>query len=702
MRKVGYLKMRASHFQVIKEEILIMSSLRIESLPRFDILPEEIEKTIDRVLSENRAKIAELLDESLTYTWQNLITPLERWNDELQKIWAPISHLNAVQNTAALRAAYHACLPKLALYHTELGQNLKLYRAYQEIAEGPEFNRLDEAQREVIRQALRDFRLEGVSLEEKEQQQFCEIQKRLAELCSRFSDNVLDATHAWKKHITDVSVLAGLSETALNSIKMAAEREKLTGYLLTLDFPCYSAVITYADDRQLREEIYRAYVTRASDQGPQANRFDNSKLMEEILTLRHTQAKLLGFHNYAELSLATKMADSPQTVLDFLQDLVRRGKPQAQREIKTLQEFAAKQGCDVLQAWDLAYYSERLRLEEYRVSQEALRPYFPEEKVLQGLFAVVNQLYGVVIKERLGVPTWHANVRYFDVFNDTGEQQGGFYCDLYARPDKRGGAWMDECQVRFRLSDSLQLPLAFLTCNFSAAQENQPCLMTHDEVLTLFHEFGHTLHHLLTQINYPAVAGINGVPWDAVELPSQFMENWCWQRETMPLISGHYKTGEPLPLEQLDRLLAAKNFQSAMQLMRQLEFSLFDFRLHAEYGRESKRSISTLLEEVRAAVSVFSPPAFNRFQHSFTHVFGGGYAAGYYSYKWAEVLSADAFSRFEEEGIFNVHTGRDFLDKILAKGGSVDPMSLFINFRGRKPTIEALLRHDGILTTTHD
>jgi oligopeptidase A len=547
---------------------------------------------------------------------------------------------------------------------------------------------------------LRDFKLSGVSLADDKKKRFAEIKSRLSDLSSTFSNNLMDATLAWNKHITDIADLSGLPESALAAAKQLAESKELEGWLFTLDIPSYLPVMMYADNQSLREQMYTAYSTRASDQGPNAGKWDNGAIIDETLALRHEISQLLDFDNYAQRSIATKMAQSTEQVNGFLADLAKRSKPQAQGDLQELRDFAERtHGVKQLNAWDMAYYSEKLQQQKYAISDEQLRPYFPEDRVISGLFEVVARLYDLTIEERTDVDTWHRDVRFFDIKQADGAIRGSFYLDLYAREKKRGGAWMDECQVRCSKSDgSLQLPVAYLTCNFSGPVGNKPALFTHDEVITLFHEFGHGIHHMLTKIDVGSVSGINGVPWDAVELPSQFLENWCWQPQALAFISGHFETGEPLPQDLLDKMLAARNFQSAMQMVRQLELSMFDFSLHQEFDPAEKNAVQTLLNRVRESVAVVIPPAFNRFQHSFGHIFAGGYAAGYYSYKWAEVLSSDAFGRFEEEGIFNKKTGADFLSNILEMGGSREPMDLFTAFRGREPKVDALLRHSGIET----
>ena len=500
----------------------------------------------------------------------------------------------------------------------------------------------------------------------------------------------------WSKHVTDESMLAGMPESAKDAAAQAAHQKDLQGWLFTLDIPSYLPVMLYADNAALREEMYRAYATKASDQGPNAGKWDNTDIIQQTLALRSEIAQLLGFSSYSERSLATKMAESTDQVTGFLRDLAAKSKPQAEKELEEVRAYAKDtHGVTELNAWDLPYYSERLKQEKYTISDEMLRPYFPEDKVLSGLFEVVHRLYGLKIIEQPGIDTWHKDVRYFTITDSADALRGSFYLDLYARAKKRGGAWMDECRVRReKLDGELQLPVAYLTCNFNAPVGDKPALFTHDEVVTLFHEFGHGTHHMLTKMSVAGVSGINGVPWDAVELPSQFLENWCWEEDALNFISGHFETGEPLPADLLDRMLAARDYQAAMQMVRQLEFSLFDFLLHSESG--DNVDVQAILNSVRAEVAVNTPPAFNRFQHSFGHIFAGGYAAGYYSYKWAEVLSADAYSKFEEDGIFNQDTGKAFLENILEMGGSRAPMDLFVAFRGREPNVDALLRHSGI------
>jgi oligopeptidase A len=664
-------------------------------LPPFSrIGAQHVLPAIQSLLARGRGQVVEVLDAGEEPTWDSIVQPLGEMDDRISRAWSPVSHLNAVADNPQLRQSHQAALPLLSEYATEMGQNEGLYHSYRRIAET---RGLNPSQEKVLENALREFRLAGVDLAPGDKSRFKEISKRLAELQATFSENVLDATQGWKKHVSDVQRLSGLPESVLALAADAAQRENLAGWMLTLEFPSYNPVMTYADDENLRRELYEAYSTRASDQGPNAHTWDNSTVIEEIMRLRHERAQLLSFANFAELSLARKMAQGTAQVMEFLHDLARRARPVAEKELRELEEFADKQcGKKLLQAWDIAYYSEKLRKAKHDVSQEELRPYFPVPTVLGGMFQVAQQLYGLDIEPVEGVDTWHPDVLFFQIRDADGELRGRFYLDLYARAHKRGGAWMDECRVRTRTSSGLQTPVAYLTCNFTPPVGDRPSQLTHDEVTTLFHEFGHGLHHMLTRIDYPSISGINGVAWDAVELPSQFLENWCWEEQALAVISGHAESGQPLPARLFARLRDARNFQSGMQILRQIEFALFDFRLHLEYSPERGADVNGLLEQVRSEVAVLIPPKFNRFAHAFSHVFGGGYAAGYYSYKWAEVLSSDAFSKFEENGIFDRKTGLEFLHCILEKGGARDAMALFIDFRGREPKIDALLRHSGI------
>ncbi|AKA38826.1 oligopeptidase A [Yersinia ruckeri] len=669
------------------------------SLPPFSaIRPEDIVPAVQSALDECRQSVERVVAQAGPFTWDNLCQPLAESDNRLSRIWSPVGHLNAVKNSPELRTAYEQSLPLLSEYGTWVGQHKGLYQAYVSLKEGPGFAELTPPQRKAVDNALRDFQLSGIGLPEEQQKRYGEIVARLSELGSTYSNNVLDATMGWNKLVTDEKELAGLPESALAAARAMAEAKELDGWLLTLDMPSYLPVMTYADNASLREEMYRAFATRASDQGPNAGKWDNSEIMAEILTLRHELAQLLGFASYADHSLATKMAEEPQQVLNFLTDLAKRARPQAEEELAQLRAFAEEHfGVSELAAWDIPYYSEKQKQHLFSISDEQLRPYFPEQRVVEGLFEVVKRIYGITAKERHGVDSWHPDVRFFDLFDAKGELRGSFYLDLYAREHKRGGAWMGDCIDSLRLANGeLQKPVAYLVCNFNGPVGDKPALFTHNEVTTLFHEFGHGLHHMLTQIDTAGVAGISGVPWDAVELPSQFMENWCWEPEALAFISGHYQTHEPLPKEMLDKMLAAKNYQAALFILRQLEFGLFDFRMHYEFDPVKGAQILPTLQEVKKQVAVVPAPSWGRFPHAFSHIFAGGYAAGYYSYLWAEVLSADAFSRFEEEGIFNAETGQSFLDNILSRGGSEEPMMLFKRFRGREPQLDAMLRHYGI------
>ena len=672
--------------------------LEMNGLPPFSqIKPEHVEPAVDQLLNENRARIQELLAANTTYSWDKLVAPIEEMEERLSRVWSPVSHMNSVVNSDELREAYNKCLPKLSEYGTEIGQNEALFQAYQQIAKSDEYAQLDTARKRIIDNALRDFHLSGIALNDEDKAIFKNLKQELSSLTAKFEENVLDATHGWEKYIESESQLDGLPESAVALARQNAKQAGKSGWLFTLEFPSYFPVMTYADDATLREEMYTAYVTRASEHGPNAGKWNNTSLMQDILKRRHQVAQLLGYKNYAERSLATKMASSPDDVLGFLNNLAERSVTMARNEFAELNKFARDEfNIETLNAWDVAYYSEKLRQREYAITQEEVKPYFPEDRALEGLFIVIDKLYGMRVSERDDVDVWHKDVRFFDIHDSNNNLRGQFYLDLYARNKKRGGAWMDECIVRRRTNDAIQTPVAYLTCNFSPPVGDDPALFTHDEVITLFHEFGHGLQHMLTQIDYAGVSGINGVEWDAVELPSQFMENWCWQREALNLFARHYKNNDVMPEDLFTRMNAAKNFQSGMQMVRQLEFALFDFRMHLEYSTEVETDINKLLNDVREKVAVFFPPEFNSFPNSFTHIFSGGYAAGYYSYKWAEVLSSDAFSAFEESGIFDRDTGLRFLHSVLEQGGSRQAMDLFVEFRGREPDIDALLRHSGI------
>ena len=577
--------------------------LTFTDLPPFSkILPEHVKPAVEQVIADCRKKIEQVLEGNTSPTWDNLVAPIDEVDDRLGRIWSPVSHMNSVVNSDELRDAYESCLPILSEYGTWVGQHKGLFEAYKSIKASDEFAALTQAQKKTITDALRDFELSGIGLPADEQYRYGEISKRMSELGSQFSNNVLDATMGWSKHITDVAELAGMPESALAAAKATAESKELEGYLLTLDIPSYLPVMTYCDSQELRRELYEAYVTRASDRGPNAGKWDNSELITEQLKLRHEIARMLGFTTYSEKSLSTKMAETSDQVLGFLNNLAVKAKPQGEKEVEELRQFAEKEfGVANLELWDIAYYSEKQKQNLFEISDEELRPYFPEAKAVSGLFEVLNRVFGMSVKERTDVDTWHESVRFFDIFDATNTLRGSFYLDLYAREHKRGGAWMDDCRGR-RITESgeLQTPVAYLTCNFNKPVGDKPALFTHDEVVTLFHEFGHGIHHMLTQVEAGAVAGINGVPWDAVELPSQFLENWCWEEEALAFISGHFETGEALPKEMLEKMLAAKNFQSAMFILRQLELGLFDFTLHAEYDPEIGARVLETLQDVKA------------------------------------------------------------------------------------------------------
>ena len=666
------------------------------ALPAFsDIKPEQVTPALDQVLQTNRQWLEQTLANNTGFTWNNLVTPLNEAGNRLERMWSPVSHMNAVVNTDELRKAYNANLPKLSDYHTEIGQNEVLYNAIKSIRETEQG--LNAAQLKDLDDSLLSFKLSGIGLPAEQKARFKDLSQQLSQLNSKFSDNVLDATNAWSKHITDVQDLEGLPESALEMAAQTAQQRGLDGWVITLQFPSYIAVMTYANNRQLREELYQAYTTRASELGTNPE-WDNMQVMQDILQLRREEAQLLGYATYADLSLATKMAENPQAVLSFLEDLAQRSKPFAEQEFAEIQAFAREHyGLEQVKVWDVPYISEKIKQARFDFSEEDLKPYFPADRVIEGLFSLVQQLFGINIQQVTeGVDLWHPDVRFYHVYDKQGQLQSKFYLDLYARQHKRGGAWMSDFCGRFQRAEGLQIPVAFMTCNSAAPVGDKPALFTHDEVVTLFHEFGHGLHHMLTQVDYPDIAGINGVEWDAVELPSQFMENWCWERSVLNRISGHWQTGEPIPDDLYDKMQAARHFQTAMATVRQLEFAIFDMRLHMDAQAAEAGRAQALLNEVRQQVAVVPYPAFNRMANTFTHVFAGGYAAGYYSYKWAEVLSADAFARFEEEGLFDAGVGEAFLQEVLQVGGSRPAMESFIAFRGRKPQVDALLRHSGL------
>jgi len=670
----------------------------VETLPNFGhIKPEAIESNVKRILDNNRKKLQELLTQAGSFTWNNLMQPLEDMDDQLSKTWSPVRHLHNVSQNEELRKAYNAALPLLTEYNTELSQNETLYKAIKSIADSDAFKTLTDAQRKIIEHNLRDYQLAGIHLPADKKAKVAALELELSELTTKFSENLLDSTNAWTLQLTEAHQLDGLPPQAFQLSEDNAKLRKLEGYVLTLEYPSYLSAIQYLKNRELRKQIYEAYVTRASEVGPHAGKWDNTDVMDNILRVRHEVAQIVGYPNFADYSLVPKMAKSPQDVLHFLTDLLKRSKSMAQEEIAEVAALAKKlDGIDDLKSWDVPYYSEKLQESKFLFTQEELRPYFPIDKVLSGLFQLVQTLFGITVREEKNVPTWHSDARFFSLHDENNELRAGFYVDLYARPNKNSGAWMDDCLDRRIVDGKIQTPVAYLNCNFMPPVGNQPALLTHDDVLTLFHEFGHCLHHMLTKVDHAGVSGIHGVAWDAVEFPSQFMENFCWEKETLNMIAAHYQTGAPLPDDLFDKMLAAKHFQTGMQMVRQIEFAIFDFRLHHEFTPGKKFQPQAMLDEVRKQTALLNVPAFNRFQHSFSHIFAGGYAAGYYSYKWAEVLSADAYAQFEEKGILDKTTGRSFMHNILEVGGSREPMESFIAFRGREPKIDALLKHSGI------
>lgn len=671
--------------------------LDFSGLPRFDaIKPDQITPAIDQLLAEADAAVKRA-ETIAPVSWESFVVPLDDATERLYRAWGQVTHLQAVVNTPELREAYNANLPKVTRFGSALGQNLALYAQYKALAQSPEAKDYDAARRKALENALRDFRLGGAELDEAGKARFTAIREELSASAAKFSNNVLDATDAWALYVEDESRLAGLPADVLAAARAQAEKDGRAGWKLTLQMPCYLPVQTYAEDRGLREQLYRASAVRASELGDDAG-LDNSALIDRILALRTELAALLGFASYADYSVATKMADSPQAVLAFLRDLGARALPHARRDRAELEAFARDElGLDDLQAWDLAWASEKLKQARYSYSGQEVKQYFTEPKVLAGLFDLIHALYGLRV-EPDQAPTWHPDVRFYRLVGGDGQLVGQFYLDLYAREGKRGGAWMDDGRNRRErgAGQGAQTPLVYLVCNFGRGAEGKPATFSHNEVTTLFHEMGHGLHQLLTAIGELAVAGINGVEWDAVELPSQFMENFCWEWERVRAMTAHVDTGAPLPRDLFDRMLAAKNFQSGMATVRQLEFGLFDMLLHAGGLDPAGDSVLALLERVRDEIAVNRPPSWNRFPHQFSHIFAGGYAAGYYSYKWAEVLSADAYAAFEETPGQLAETGARFRREVLGRGGSRGAAENFRAFRGREPRIDALLRHSGM------
>ncbi len=671
--------------------------LEFDGLPRFaELKPEHVAPAMDRLLAEGRAALAHVTGDQVPCTWDAFVTPLEDANERVARAWGQVAHLHGVLDSPALRDAYNANLPKLTRYWTELGHDERLFRRYRELRDSAAYADLAPARKRQVQNALRDFRLGGAELAPEKKARFGAIQDELARLGAKFAENVLDATNAYSIVIEDPARVAGLHEDLLEAAREAAQKDGKRGWKFTLHAPSYLPLMQYAEDRALRETMYRESVTRASELG--RPEWDNTPLIARILELRREEAQLLGYPNFAEVSLVPKMADTPEQVLAFLEDLAQRARPFAEHDAQELREFArAELGIGKLEAWDLAYASEKLRARRYAFSDNEVKQYFPEDAVIGGLFGLVETLYGVRIAPG-SAPVWHPDVRLFEIRDAGGALVGQFYADLYARETKRGGAWMDDAIGRRRTARGLQTPVAYVNCNFSRPLGDRPALFTHDEVITLFHEFGHCLHHLLTRGEDLGVSGINGVEWDAVELPSQFMENFCWEWDVLSRMTRNVDTGAALPRSLFDKMLAAKNFHSGLATLRQIEFALFDMHLHFDFEPDAGRTALALLEEVRAKVAVLKPPAYNRFPNNFSHIFGGGYAAGYYSYKWAEVLSADAYSLFEEKGVLDAATGARFRDEVLAVGGARPTAESFRAFRGRDPQVDALLRHNGMIS----
>ena len=668
--------------------------LVFNGLPRFnEIRPEHISPAIDSLLAEGRALVEAQATATTAPDWANFVQPIEAYSEKLSRSWGPVGHMNAVVNTPELREAYNDNLAKLTDFYSDLSQDERLYNKYKAIQASPEYAQLSAAQKKIIDNEVRGFKLGGAELPPAEKVRFKEIAEQLSKLGSKFEENILDNTNDFKHVVTNAAELGGLPEDALQAAAEAAQAAGEQGYLFTLHFPSYMPVMQYCENRALRETLYRAYATRASEFSKAE--WDNTHLIADLLKLKQEEARLLGFNNYAELSLATKMADTPDQVIAFLNTLAQRAKPYAEKDMAELKAYAETLGFHDMQAWDVAYISEKLRQEKYAFSDQEVKQYFPEDKVLAGLFKVVETIFGIQVR-RTEAPLWHQDASFYEISNAQREPIAYFYLDLYARHGKRGGAWMDECITRRKTAQGIELPVAYLTCNFSAPVGDKPALFTHDEVITLFHEFGHGLHHMLTQVEEYSVSGIKGVEWDAVELPSQFMENFCWEWEVLRHMTAHVDSGAQLPRALFDKMVAAKNFQAGMQTVRQIEFSLFDMRLHSSFDPAGSQTALDVLEQVRDEVAVLRPPAWNRFPNSFSHIFAGGYAAGYYSYKWAEVLSADAYSLFEELGVLSAEAGSRFKNEVLAQGGARPAMESFVAFRGREPSLDALLRHNGM------
>lgn len=668
--------------------------LHFSGLPKFnEIKPEHVGPAVDSLIAEGRTLVEQLATSAEAPTWHNFAVKLEDHSEKLGRTWSQVGHMNAVVNSAELREAYNDNLAKLTDFYSDVSQDARLYAKFKAIQSSSAFSTLTATQQTIINKEVRDFKLGGAELPLAQKARFKAVSEALSKLGAKFEENILDNTNDFKHVVANRSELTGIPDDAIEAAKEAAKADGVDGYQFNLQFPSYMPVLQYADNRVIRETLYRAYATRASELSKPE--WDNTSLIRDILKLKQEEAQMLGFNNFAELSLATKMADTPKQVTEFLDTLAQRAKPYAQQDMQALTSYATKLGITDMQAWDAAYVSEKLRQEQYAFSDQEVKQYFPEDKVLAGLFKVTETIFGVHVR-KVDAQVWHPDASFYEVSNTQNQPIAYFYLDLYARNQKRGGAWMDECISRRQNGDALELPVAYLTCNFSAPVGGKPALFTHDEVITMFHEFGHGLHHMLTQVDEYGVSGIKGVEWDAVELPSQFMENFCWEWGVLRHMTAHVETGAQLPRELFDKMVAAKNFQAGMQTLRQIEFSLFDMRLHGDFDPNGALTALELIEQVRDEVAVMRPPQWNRFPNSFSHIFAGGYAAGYYSYKWAEVLSADAYSLFEEMGVLSGDAGTRFKNEVLARGGSRPAMESFIAFRGREPSMDALLRHNGM------
>ncbi len=675
------------------EKFIINPLLNRDTLPSFSkIKHDHITSAVDTIITENKQAINQIELNSADPSWENFVVPLEIIDEKLSRVWSQIGHLNSVVNSEELRKEYNKNLGKISLYYSELAQNLKIFTGFKNLTLKKNYSKLSVIQKKIVNDELVGFKLGGIDLSTNKQNTFKEIKSTLSKLSAKFEENLLDSVNAFNLHITSKDILSGLPTNILKSAQLKANENKKKGWLFTLDFPTYIPLMQYADNRQLRQDMYYAYATKASELSNK--KLDNTSHINEILKLKLQLANILGFDDYASMSLTTKMAKSSDQIIQFLNNLARKAKPFATKDMHDLEEIGARYNINKIEAWDIAYLSEKIKIEKFNFSDLDIKNYFPKPKVLNGLFNLVRRLYGITIT-RAKTDVWHKDVEFYEIHNQRHKLIGQFYLDLYARKNKRGGAWMDEAISKFNFNGFESIPAAYLTCNFSSPSRGRPAYFTHDEVITLFHEFGHGLHHLLTDITHYSVAGIKSVEWDAVELPSQFMENFCWEWSVIKDMTEHVDTKKTMPKILFNKMIEAKNFQSGLQTLRQVEFALFDITLHSSYKPASGKFLAHL-EKIRASIAIVKPPNWNRFPHSFSHIFAGGYAAGYYSYKWAEVLSADAYSLFEETGIFSKKIGNKFKNEILGRGGSRPAIKSFEAFRGRKPKIDALLKHSGL------